>query len=123
MTHRASLPDAPAADIDLLVVFAVVARERSFTRAAAALGIAQPSVSGRIRRLEQRLGEPVFERLGRGVRLTRTGEALRPVADRALAVARDTDELLGGLAGLSRGLVRCAASTTIAAYVLPAAIA
>lgn len=110
-------------DLDTLVVFAVVARERSLTRAADILGVSQPSVSGRIRRLERRLGEPVFERLGRGVRLTPAGELLRTMADRALDVARDTDELLGSLAGHSRGLVRGAASTTIAGYVLPVAIA
>lgn len=116
-------PPSPAADLDLLVVFAVIARERSFTRAAAALGISQPSVSQRVRRLERRIGEPVFERLGRGVRLTRTGEALLPLADQALAIARDTTELLAGIGGLERGVVRCAASTTIAGYVLPRAIA
>ncbi|MHB1223110.1 MAG: LysR family transcriptional regulator [Gemmatimonadaceae bacterium] len=115
---------APAAsDLDTLVVFAIVARERSLTRAADVLGISQPSVSGRIRRLERRLGEPLFERLGRGVRLTPAGELLRTVADRALEVAHATDELVDGLAGHSRGLVRGAASTTIAGYVLPIAIA
>jgi DNA-binding transcriptional LysR family regulator len=115
---------APAgSDLDTLVVFAIVARERSLTRAADMLGVSQPSVSGRIRRLERRLGEPLFERLGRGVRLTPAGELLRTVADRALAVAHDTDELVDGLAGHARGLVRGAASTTIAGYVLPVAIA
>lgn len=117
-------PGAPAGpDLDSLVVFAIVARERSLTRAADILGVTQPSVSGRIRRLERRLGEPLFERLGRGVRLTAAGELLRPVADRALAVAHDTDELVDGLAGHTSGLVRGAASTTIAGYLLPVAIA
>lgn len=110
-------------DLDTLVVFAVVARERSLTRAAEVLGVSQPSISARIRRLERRLGEPVFERLGRGVRLTPAGELLRTAADRALDVARDTDELLGAMAGHLRGLVRGAASTTIAGYVLPEAVA
>jgi DNA-binding transcriptional LysR family regulator len=121
--HRPDVPSAPAAQLDLLVVFAVIARERSFTRAAAVLGISQPSISARIRRLEQRLGEPVFERLGRGVRLTPTGEAIRPAADRALALAQDADQLWSGLGAQRHGFVRVAASTTIAAHVLPAAIA
>lgn len=110
-------------DLDLLVVFAVVARERSFTAAARLLGVSQPSVSARIQRLEQQLGEPVFERLGRGVRLTALGEALRPTADRALALAQEADELVTGVSALSHGFVRGGASTTIAGYVLPARIA
>ena len=120
---RPNVPSAPAADLDLLVILAVIARERSFTRAAALLGVSQPSVSARIRRLEERLGEPVFERLGRGVRLTPTGEALRPAAERALALAHEADDLWTGLGAHSRGFVRLAASTTIAGYVLPAAVA
>jgi DNA-binding transcriptional LysR family regulator len=121
--HRPDVPAAPVANLDLLAVFAVVARERSFTRAASVLGISQPSISARMRRLERRLGEPVFERLGRGVRLTPTGEALRPAADRALALAQEADQLWTGLGTQQRGFVRVAASTTIAGYVLPAAIA
>jgi DNA-binding transcriptional LysR family regulator len=121
---RSRAAAAPAlSELDPVVVFAVVARERSFTRAADVLGISQPSISGRIRRLETLLGEPLFERLGRGVRLTPTGESLREVAERALAVAQDAGELVAGLSGQSRGLVRCAASTTIAGYVLPRGLA
>ncbi|MHB1861668.1 MAG: LysR family transcriptional regulator [Gemmatimonadaceae bacterium] len=120
---RPDVPAAPTANLDLLVVLAVIARERSFTRAAAVLGISQPSISARVRRLEQRVGEPVFERLGRGVRLTPTGETLRAAADRALALAQDADQLWHGLGAQSRGYVRLAASTTIAGYVLPAALA
>src|SRR5581483_1059203 len=102
------------AELDALRVFAVCAREGSFTRAAARLGVSQPSISDRMRRLEQRLGTPAFLRVGRGVRLTATGEALRDLADRALELASETGEFLAGLAGLERGLVRGAASTTIA---------
>lgn len=120
---RPNVPAAPAADLDLLAVLAVIARERSFTRAATALGVSQPSISARVRRLESRVGEPVFERLGRGVRLTPTGEALLPAAERALALAQEADELWTGLGAQSHGFVRLAASTTIAGYVLPAALA
>src|SRR5579872_7099913 len=109
--------------LDTLLVFAVVAREGSFTRAAAVLGVSQPSVSERMYRLEQRLGTPAFVRRGRGVALTATGLALRALADRVQALARETDDFVAGLAGLDRGLIRGAASTTIAGYVLPAAIA
>jgi len=114
---------AAGADLDALVVFAIVARERSLTRAAELLGISQPSVSGRIQRLERDVGEPVLVRTGRGVRLTPTGELLRRMADRALDVAHATNDLLDALSGHTRGLIRGAASTTIAGYLLPHAIA
>jgi DNA-binding transcriptional LysR family regulator len=110
-------------DLDTLLVFAVVAREGSFTRAAGALGVSQPSISERMQRLEERLGTPAFVRRGRGVGLTAEGVALRALADRALTLSRETDELVAGLSGLDRGLIRGAASTTIAGYVLPTAIA
>ncbi|HXB25413.1 MAG TPA: LysR family transcriptional regulator [Gemmatimonadaceae bacterium] len=110
-------------DLDTLQVFAVVAREGSFTKAAAVLGVSQPSISERMHRLEAQLGTPAFVRRGRGVGLTAEGGALRALADRALALARETDDLVSGLAGLDRGLIRGAASTTIAGYVLPSAIA
>ena len=110
-------------DLDALLVFAVVAREGSFTRAAASLGVSQPSISERMQRLEEHLGSPAFVRRGRGVTLTAEGLALRSLADRALSLSRETDEFVAGLIGLDRGLVRGAASTTIAGYVLPTAIA
>jgi DNA-binding transcriptional LysR family regulator len=110
-------------DLDTLLVFAVVAREGSFTRAAKALDVSQPSISERMQRLEARLGAPAFVRRGRGVGLTAEGVALRALADRALTLSRETDELVAGLSGLDRGLIRGAASTTIAGYVIPTAIA
>src|SRR5215475_10094886 len=110
-------------DIQSLVVFAVVVREGSFTKAAAVMGVSQPSISERMQRLETQLRTPVFVRRGRGVGLTAEGVALRALADRALALSRETDEFVTGLLGLERGLIRGAASTTIAGYVLPSAIA
>jgi DNA-binding transcriptional LysR family regulator len=114
---------AAGADLDALLVFDVVVREGSFTRAASALGVSQPSVSERMQRLEQRLGAPIFIRRGRGVGLTATGAALRSLAARAHNLAREADEFVTGLTGLERGLIRGAASTTIAGYILPSAIA
>jgi DNA-binding transcriptional LysR family regulator len=110
-------------DLDTLQVFAVVAREGSFTKAAAVLGVSQPSISERMHRLEEQLGTPAFVRRGRGVGLTAEGLAMRTLADRALTLARETEEFVTGLSDLERGLIRGAASTTIAGYVLPSAIA
>jgi LysR family hydrogen peroxide-inducible transcriptional activator len=63
-------------DLWQLECFCAVARAGSFTRAAEDLGIAQPSLSEQIARLEQGLGAPLFERLNRRIELTPLGEAI-----------------------------------------------
>lgn len=70
-------------------VFSRVARDRSFSKAAAALGVAQPSVSTRMMALERDLGVSLFERHHRGVTLTPAGDALLPYARRCLELARE----------------------------------
>lgn len=67
-----------------LEYFVAIAELGSFTRAAAALSIAQPSLSHAIAWLERDLGSKLFERHGRGVSLTPSGEALLEPARRAL---------------------------------------
>jgi DNA-binding transcriptional LysR family regulator len=67
--------------------FIAVAEERSFSRAAERLAIAQPPLSQQIRRLEVDLGFPLFERTPKGVRLTRAGEAFLPAARSVLEAA------------------------------------
>jgi DNA-binding transcriptional LysR family regulator len=65
--------------------FVAVAEELHFTRAAERLFVSQPALSKQIRMLERQLGEPLFERGRRGVRLTPVGTALLPHAQRVLA--------------------------------------
>src|ERR1700688_4619127 len=64
---------------DQLAVFSVVARERSFTRAAAKLGLSQPALSRSMRRLEERLGVRLLARTTRSVLPTKAGEHLLKV--------------------------------------------
>src|SRR5580700_128446 len=63
-------------DLRQLEYFCAVARTGSFTKAAEDLGIAQPSLSEQIARLEHSLGAPLFERLHRRIELTALGEAI-----------------------------------------------
>jgi DNA-binding transcriptional LysR family regulator len=77
----------------------------SFSAAADALHLAQPSLSEQVRRLEAELGVELFARVGRGVVLTEAGRALRPHAERTLAEAEaaresvvEIRELRGGTA-------------------------
>src|SRR3954470_24185664 len=75
----------------------------SFSAAANALHMAQPSLSEQVRRLEGELGVPQFARAGRGLELTEAGRLLRPHAQRTLAEAqaaaqsvREVRDLTGG---------------------------
>lgn len=72
-----------AESYDQLAIFAVVAQERSFTRAAAKLGMSQPALSRAMRQLEERLGVRLLARTTRSVSPTEAGEhLLRVVAPR-----------------------------------------
>jgi LysR family transcriptional regulator, hydrogen peroxide-inducible genes activator len=81
--------------------FHTVARAGSFTRAAEELGVGQPSLSQQIRALEKSIGTPLFERLGRSVRLTAFGEALREPAQNIL---REVAMAQNSLADLREGV-------------------
>ena len=71
-------------DLGQIEAFVQVAQHRSFSKAADSLFLTQPSVTARIQSLERDLGEALFERNGRGVRLTEMGAAFLPYARRAL---------------------------------------
>jgi DNA-binding transcriptional LysR family regulator len=73
-------------DIDQLLAFDRAVREGSFSRAAWALDLTQPTISARIQALEQEVGGPLFVRGGRRVVLTERGESFLRYARRALAV-------------------------------------
>jgi len=83
--------------------FVAVARLGSFTRAAEECRVAQPSLSQQIRRLEQLVGAPLFDRTGREVRLTDVGRVLLPRAEAILRAVEHAEaavqESLGGRGG------------------------
>lgn len=105
-------------EIHQLRYFSAIVRAGSFTRAAEELGIAQPSLSQQIRALEKQIGTPLFERLGRSVRLTTYGEALRqPAADILRQVAEAQSSLANLQAGV-RGKLRVGVIPTILPYLI-----
>src|ERR1700691_4368322 len=99
----------PEADLDLRLVryFTVVAALRHFGRAAAALHLAQPSLSRQIRRLEQQLGARLLDRTPQGSRLTEAGEGFLPLARALLRSAGHATARTRGAAQRSRIAVRC----------------
>ncbi len=106
-----------------LRVFAAVAEQRGFSRAAAALRISQPAVSKAVRQLERQVGVPLVERAGRASRLTAAGEQLAARARELFGVESAAEEELRALRGLEAGSLRVGASTTIATYLLPPILA
>ena len=107
-----------ALNLHHLRIFARVAQEGGFTRAAKSLRLSQPAVSKAVRELERQTGVPLLERAGRATRLTAAGEALYARARELFAVERSAEEELGALRGLSGGVLRVGASTTVATYLL-----
>ena len=88
-TVRMTDPASPVMDLDLRLVsyFIAVAEHRHFGRAAAALRVAQPSLSRQIRRLEQQLGVRLLDRTSQGTRPTEAGEVFLPRAKALLRSA------------------------------------
>lgn len=108
---------------DQLITFAVVAEHRNISRAAVALHLSQPAVSGQLRQLQDEFGEPLYQRDGRGVRLTPAGEQLASYATRLRDTWRQAHAYRDALRGLEQGTLRIGASTTPASYLLPYLIA
>jgi len=111
-------------DVELrhLHAFVAVARQGSFTRAAKAVHVSQPTFTVQIRQLEGALGVRLLDRNTRSVRLTPIGEDLAPVVERIL---RDLDSALFNTHALSArpgGFVAVAALPTLSATMLPGII-
>ena len=102
-----------------LDVFLAVAQERSFSRAAKKLLRTQPAVSLAIRRLEEDLGELLFDRSTKVPTLTDAGELLRDYAERVVNLRAEIRTALTELRQHQRGRVRIGANETGALYLLP----
>jgi len=103
-----------------LETFLAVAEERSFSRAAVRLHRTQPAVSQVIRKLEESVGETLFDRAARDGSLTASGVLLRDYAQRLLALRREASSALDDLKNLERGRLQLAANEYTCMYLLPA---
>jgi aminoethylphosphonate catabolism LysR family transcriptional regulator len=92
-----------------LRAFHAVAEEGGFTRAAAALNVTQPTLSGQVSALEESYGVRLFERRGRGVELTEIGRGLQEITRRLFDLEQEAEQLLSAARGLRSGRLRVGA--------------
>ena len=105
-----------------LRTFKTVADLNSFSLAARRLKLSQPSVSYQVKELEETLGLPLLDRLGKRVQLTEAGSLLYGYARRMLDVLDEATVAIEEMRGIKRGTLRVGASTTVGIYLLPAAL-
>jgi DNA-binding transcriptional LysR family regulator len=101
-----------------LDTFLEVARQLSVSRAAAALHISQPAVSMQLRQLEDSIGMPLYEQIGRKIRLTDAGQELEHYAMAAAAQLKQLEDAMAARRGIRKGRVELAMVST-AKYFVP----
>jgi DNA-binding transcriptional LysR family regulator len=102
-----------------LATFLIVAKHRSFVRAAEELHFSQPAVSAQIRQLEKSLGVKLFDKIGRKTHLTQAGEALHLYGQRIFKLIDETLETVETLRSPYHGRLNVGADTTVGTYVIP----
>jgi len=107
-------------ELNQLETFLAVAEERSFSRAAVRMHRTQPAISQVIRKLEESVGESLFDRAARDGSLTAAGTLLRDYAQRLLALRREASSAMGELKSLERGHLQLGANEYTCMYLLPA---
>ncbi|WP_406446942.1 LysR family transcriptional regulator [Streptomyces sp. NBC_01613] len=107
-------------EVRTLQYFLAVAEEQSFTRAADRCRVAQPAISQQIRSLERELGEALFQRDSRNVRLTAAGNALMPHARAVSAAVAAAKAEFAARSGLLTGTLSLGAADGVESSSLPA---
>src|SRR5205807_3798982 len=106
-------------ELTQLEFFIRVVEEGSFSKAAERVYRTQPAVSIAIRRLEEEVGAPLFERSQKTPTLTDAGELIYDYAKRILALRDQAREVVAELRSLKRGRVRIGANESTSLYLLP----
>jgi DNA-binding transcriptional LysR family regulator len=99
--------------------FLEVARFGSVSRAAEALYVTQPTLTARLHALERELGERLFVRGRQGMRLTDTGRAFLPYAERAVRALRDGRRAIDEVGTAAAGQLLLATAPAVSTYILP----
>lgn len=95
-----------------LALFEAVAQHLSFTRAAQEFHLSQPAVSMQVRQLEENVGLPLFDKLGKKIQLTEAGEELYYYSQKISRELQEAGEVMEELKGVQRGHLRISVATT-----------
>jgi DNA-binding transcriptional LysR family regulator len=106
-------------DLTALRIFLAVADERSFSRAAAKVHRTQPAVSQAVKRLEEDLGEQLFDRSSKSGTLTDAGRVLQNYGQRLVRLAEEAESAMRELRDLRRGRVLIGANEAAVHTLLP----
>jgi DNA-binding transcriptional LysR family regulator len=106
-------------DLRQLEILQAIAATGSFTGAGRKLHVSQSAISRQILLLEEELGEPLFLRVGRQVRMTPAAETLVQLGQRVFQDVRDTVGAITDRTGALRGTLRLAGGMTVCLYVFP----
>lgn len=106
-------------DLGQLEIFLYIAEEKSFSRAAEKVGRTQPALSIAIKRLEDELGEPLFDRSSKSGTLTEAGRILQSYAQRMINLRDEALASIGELRGMFRGQLSIGANESTSLYLLP----
>jgi DNA-binding transcriptional LysR family regulator len=109
-------------EMSQLEFFLQVIAEGSFSKAADAVGRTQPAVSIAVRRLEEEIGAPLFDRSQKTPTLTEAGVCIQDYAQRILSLRDQARGAVAELRTLRRGLVRVGANESTSLYLLPQVI-
>lgn len=106
-------------DLAQLEIFLCIAEEKSFSRAAEKMLRTQPAISIAIKRLEEELGESLFDRSSKSGTLTEAGRILLSYAQRMINLRDEATEAVGELRGMFRGRLTIGANESTSLYLLP----
>jgi DNA-binding transcriptional LysR family regulator len=106
-------------DLSQLEIFTRIAEEKSFSRAAEKMLRTQPAISIALKRLEEELGETLFDRSNRSGTLTEAGVILLSYAQRMLNMREEALRAIGELRAMHRGRLTIGANESTSLYLLP----
>jgi DNA-binding transcriptional LysR family regulator len=110
-------------NLDQLRIFQAVAQSRSFTYAAELVHLTQPGISKHIKQMEAYFGLPLFDRSGKKVALTESGEILLEATQEVMAIIDAAERRIDDLKGLRGGRLRLGSSFPVGVYLLPPVLA
>jgi DNA-binding transcriptional LysR family regulator len=110
-------------DLRQLEIIRAIAETGSFTAAGDKLHVSQSAISRQILLLEDELGEPVFHRIGRRIRITQAGESLLQLSHRVFRDLQETVSAISDTREALRGSIGLVGGMTVCLYVFPALLA